>query len=475
MIEGGASGDLSPPEALDLRWQSSTTRLIVIYGLFFLLWSIVLIGSINWQTTQYLDEVVGQILQQRAHYLVGVDREHLPAVLAATNQLDLRGVMFYGLFDRDGAYLSGNIDRMPSDLPSDGVVRLLQNGIVGVNGEHNERSLGVAMRLESGETLVLARHTSVADRLGVLIRNALGWAVSLILIPGFIGGYLLSRGPLRRVHAIETAIEPVMRGDLGARLPVSERRDEVDMLASIVNRMLDQIETLLGEVKGVSDSIAHDLRTPLTRLRAQLHRVQQQTSADDARAPIVERCIVDVDLLLDRFRALLRISELEDMRRRAGFGDVDLSETLHRVHELYAPLAEEKDIKFSLDAKGLRPLQADAPLLFEAIGNLVDNAIKFSPHGGSVEVRAIEDGKGPRIDVLDSGPGVPESEREAVLRRFYRSGKLSGDGYGLGLPLVAAIAKLHGFCFEIGDHAGGGARMTLYCWQCNKAGARGAD
>ena len=128
---------------------------------------------------------------------------------------------------------------------------------------------------------------------------------------------------------------------------------------------------------------------------------------------------------------------------------------------------------FSLKADPLPALQADAPLLFEAIGNLVDNAIKFAPIGGTVNVRASREARGPRIDVLDSGPGVPESEREAVLRRFYRSGSTTGEGgYGLGLPLVAAIAKLHGFCFEIGEHPGGGARMTMYCWPCREAGAR---
>ena len=465
--------EVATPEALQVRWRSSTTRLIIIYGAFFLVWSIVLIFWINWQTTQYLDQVVGNILEQRVQFLSRVDREHLPMMLSTSGELDLRGATYYGLFDTKGAYISGNIDHLPDGLPFDGVVRPLANGLLGINGQRNSRALAVAMRLESGEVMVLARYSGVADRIGELTRSAFGWGLSLLLIPGLIGGYLLSRGPLNRVRAIDTAIQPVMRGDLGTRLPVSDRRDELDMLASIVNRMLDQIENLLGEVKGVSDSIAHDLRTPLTRLRAQLHRVRQQTAGDDARTPTIERCIVDVDSLLDRFRALLRISELEDMRRRAGFGDVDLSETLQRVHELYAPLAEEKNIAFSFKTDKLPALPADAPLLFEAIGNLVDNAIKFAPIGGKVDVYASLEPRGPRIDVLDSGPGVPESEREAVLRRFYRSGIATGDGgYGLGLPLVAAIAKLHGFCFEIGEQPGGGARMTMYCWPCRDAGAR---
>ncbi|HEX4480145.1 MAG TPA: HAMP domain-containing sensor histidine kinase [Rudaea sp.] len=462
------------PQPLSGRWRSSTTRLIAIYGLFFLAWSIVLVASINWQTTQYLDDVVGDILGQRMRFLSHVDRDQLPMMLATSGEFDLRGATYYGLFDANGVYMSGNIDHLPEGLPFDGVVRSLPNGVLGINGQHNSRAQAVARRLDSGEVMVLARYSGVADRVGALTRSALLWGLSLLLIPGLIGGYLLSRGPLRRVRAMDTAMQPVLRGELGTRLPVSGRRDEFDLVASIVNRMLDQIERLLGEVKGVSDSIAHDLRTPLTRLRAQLHRAQQMTPRDDPREHLIERCIVDVDALLDRFRALLRISELEDMRRRAAFGPVDLDETLQRVHELYAPLAEEKSLQFSVESKNKPTVQADAALLFEAIGNLVDNAIKFSPAESTVTVRAIADDDGPRVEVIDSGPGVPANEREAVLRRFYRSEHMSEVGNGLGLPLVAAIARLHGFCFEIGDRAGGGARMTLYCWPCDSAGARSA-
>jgi signal transduction histidine kinase len=298
-----------------------------------------------------------------------------------------------------------------------------------------------------------------------MTRGALVWSLSLLLIPGLLGGLLLGRGPLRRVRAMESAIEPIARGDLGARLPVSDRRDEVDMLASIVNRMLDRIERLLGEVKGVSDSIAHDLRTPLTRLRAQLYRLQTGADPADPRTAVLERCIVDTDALLDRFRALLRISELEDLHRRAGFAEVDLADALRRVHELYAPVAEDKGVTLAVHGDHPQPVSADAHLLIEALSNLVANAIKFTPAGGRVELRAEQTPDGPRIDVCDNGPGIPPAERGAVLQRFYRSecGR-DAPGFGLGLSIVAAIIRLHEFRLEISDNEPRGARLTIYCW-----------
>jgi len=178
----------SPQPALpSLRWRPSARRLLFIYGAFFLAWSVVLVGSISWQTTQYLDRVVGEILEQRVHYLASIAPAQLPAMLAATNQLDLRGVMFFGLFDANGAYRSGNLDRLPEGLPSDGVIRALPKGLRATDGPHDVRALGVALRLDSGDVLVLARTTGVADRIGAMTRSALGWALSLLLIPGLIG------------------------------------------------------------------------------------------------------------------------------------------------------------------------------------------------------------------------------------------------------------------------------------------------
>ena len=449
------------------HWRSATTRLILIYGAFFVIWSVVLVGFVYWETNAYLSQVVDDIVEQRVRYLTTIDRERLPEAMEATGALDLRGVMSLGLFDADGTYLDGNIEHVPGDLPVDGSIHALPQGLERRGGEQRQPARGIATRLQSGELLVLARDTSVIDQIASILRYALLWGLSLTVIPGLIGGLLLSRRPLRRVREIEAAIQPIARGDLGRRLPVSRRGDEVDLLAAIVNRMLGEIERLIGEVKGVCDNIAHDLRTPLTRLRTRLHRLQQTGGGEEGIGPTLEGCIVDVDALLDRFRALLRISELEDLRRRAGFGNVDLGETLRQVHELYAPVAEDNGVAFRLEAPAHATIHADPNLLFEAFSNLVANAIKFTPAGGKVSMRASMDAQGPRVDIVDSGPGIPSGERDAVLTRFYRSERgreLPTQGYGLGLSIVSAIVRLHGFRLKIDDNETGGARVSVQCW-----------
>lgn len=455
------------------HWRSATSRLIFIYGAFFVVWSSLLIGLVYWETSRYLSQVVDAILEQRAHYLTSIERERLPQALEATGALDLRGVMSLGLFAPDGRLLEGNIERVPVDLPADGRIRELPLGVQRA-GRGPQRARGLATRLANGELLVVVRDTSVIDQVGAILRHALFWGLTLTVIPGLIGGLLLSRRPLRRLREIEAAVAPIARGDLGRRLPISGRGDEVDLLAGIVNRMLGEIERLIGEVKGVCDNIAHDLRTPLTRLRTQLHRLQQKGDQCADRGPLLERCVGDVDALLDRFRALLRISELEDLRRRAGFDNIDLGQTLRQVHELYAPLAEDNGIAFRVETPTQTSVRADPNLLFEAFSNLVANAIKFTPSGGKVCVRASIEAQGTRVDILDSGPGIPSGERDIVLQRFYRSERdreLPAQGYGLGLSIVSAIVRLHGFHLQIGDNEGGGARVSVQCWSKPIAGS----
>jgi signal transduction histidine kinase len=236
------------------------------------------------------------------------------------------------------------------------------------------------------------------------------------------------------------------------------------MLAGIANGMMDEVERLLWAVKSVGDNVAHDLRTPLTRLRALLYRVQQHTAPDALHAAMLDQALVETDALLARFKAIQRISEIDRRERRAGFAAVRLQALVEEVGELYEPLAEEHGLRLTTDTDAACEVMADRELLFEALSNLVGNAVKFTPAGGSVQLRLQRRNEGPRLEIIDSGPGVPGDERDAVLQRFYRGRRgHEKPGSGLGLSIVAAIARLHEFRLVLGD-ASPGLRVTLDCW-----------
>ena len=445
----------------------------MIYGVFFALWGGVVIGLIYWQAANYLDRVSDDLIGRQAAYFSMLDEPTRLRALKDYDTLETRRLNAWGEFDARGNYLSGTITTLPSHVPINGAVALLPEGVSRNDASGNEhgRVRAAAVRLRDGRVLMITRDTSIVDRIGTIVLQALLWGLSLTVIPGFFGGWLLSRGPWRRVHAIREATLPIMQGNLAQRLPVGRRGDELDMLASIVNAMLDEIERLLGEVKGVCDNIAHDLRTPLTRLRSRLYRLQQQFDEGSGEATAIDACMIDTDALLDRFRALLRISELENQRRRVGFDEVDLGEILREVHALYLPLAEDhgQQLSLQLEPLALPRIHADRHLLLEALSNLVGNAIKFTPPGGLVEIRARSAVDGPWVDVIDSGPGIPPDQREAVIRRFYRTeSSRSTPGSGLGLSIVNAIARLHGYTLEIAGSEQG-ARLSLHCRE-----ARGA-
>jgi Signal transduction histidine kinase len=427
----------------------------------------VVIGLIHWQAASYLTRVSNDLIRRQASYFSMLDEPTRQRALNDYVSLETRQLNAWGLFDSHREPLAGTITALPPNVLVNGPVAIVPQGLARNDGHAHVSVRAAAVRLDDGRILLVSRDTSIVDRIGTIILQALLWGISLTVVPGLLGGWLLSRGPLRRVHVIREATLPIMRGDLAQRLPVSRRGDELDMLAGIVNAMLDEIERLLGEVKGVCDNIAHDLRTPLTRLRARIYRLQQQFGVGSSENAMLEACLVDTDALLDRFRALLRISELENQQRRAGFDQVDLTEVLQEVHALYLPLAEDRGQRLELQLPPLPPIRADRHLLLEAFSNLVGNAIKFTPPGGRVDIcaRAAEDG--PWVDVCDSGPGIPVDQRVAVTRRFYRVESCrSTPGSGLGLSIVSAIARLHGYTLQIADNAGdseSGARLSLHC------------
>jgi signal transduction histidine kinase len=306
-----------------------------------------------------------------------------------------------------------------------------------------------------------------------LLTNAMITGGLLILVIGLGGSIILGTVASRRVDGVTRAIQRIVEGDLSQRLPDHGGHDDVMRLIRVVNPMLDDIQHLMHEVKGVCDNIAHDLRTPLTRLLAGLERVRRRGASVDEYGAAVDQAVNELSSVLLTFSAMLRISEIEDGARRGGFVPVDLRRIAEDVADYYGPAAEEAGTKLSIRpiASAPVPMQGDPSLLFEAVSNLVENALKFTPPGGQVTVTLSEAGKHPGIRVADTGPGIPAEIREQVLKRFVR-GEASRHtpGNGLGLSMVAAVARLHGMALTIDGDAGcivtlltGGATPGFRC------------
>jgi signal transduction histidine kinase len=268
-------------------------------------------------------------------------------------------------------------------------------------------------------------------------------------------GVLLSMRAERQLAGINQRVSRIVAGNLRERLPHRNSDDPFSKLAAIVNRMLDEIETLIQALAGVGNDIAHDLRTPLTRARLMLERGRDNAETLEQLQTVTDKAIGGIDQSLAITTALLRLAEIENSRRSAAFGKVALADILHEIGDLYEPMAENKGIALHIDAVHAPTVDGDRDLLMEAIVNLVDNALKFTPEGGRVEVALLRGDGEDILRVRDTGPGINEEERDAVLRRFYRSDKLRGvRGLGLGLNLVAAIVKLHEFRLTIFPGAG---------------------
>ncbi|MFA6117569.1 MAG: HAMP domain-containing sensor histidine kinase [Sphingomonas sp.] len=425
----------------DIR-RTSPFRLTVILGTLFLIGIVLQLGLIYGLTARELTARSDRILRDEAAQWLSVPATALPARIRSDITTGDSDLNYGALFARDGERIAGNLTRVDHVTPH----RPLD---VAANSTHGPLRV-LAEVTSAGETILIGRDISqihdLRERLLIiLISSGLLTTVGMAL-----AALALSREPLRRVRDLQRASRAIASGRLDVRVPIAGRHDELDQFALTVNVMVADVARLMEQVKGVTDAIAHDLRSPLTRVRAQLHRARHLPETAPALADLLGNTDGDLELVLDRFAALLRISEIEAGARRAAFASTDLARLLTDVIALYEPLAEERHIALSLAAAPLPPIMCDRHLLFEAISNLIDNAIKFG--SGRVAIVTARDRDGLSLDVRDDGQGIPGDEREAVLRRFHRGAKAAGyPGTGLGLSLVAAILHLHGFTLELLD------------------------
>ncbi|HEY3655820.1 MAG TPA: ATP-binding protein, partial [Steroidobacteraceae bacterium] len=367
-----------------------------------------------------------------------------------------------GLFGADGRKVAGNLETLPVDLKIDESVQSVSVLRTLPGGPQTRVIRAVARRMPDGGALVIGREVDEARE----ISHVVGQALALGLLPAFflclLAGAWLSLRAQKQVEEVNQRVQRIIAGNLRERLPHRNVDEPFSKLAAIVNGMLDEMEMMIHALAGVGNDIAHDLRTPLTRARLTLERGRTNATNLEQLQTVVDKGIANLDQSLAIITALLRLAEIENSRRSAAFGSVQLHDILREVCDVYEPIAENKNVDLLVEIAHPLTVLGDRDLLFEAVANLVDNAIKFVPEGGKVGIELLRSDDNTVVRVTDSGSGISEHEREVVLRRFYRSEKTrSTPGVGLGLNLVAAIVKLHGFRLVI--HSGPGGRVEIIC------------
>ena len=415
--------------------------------------SLIFVATLYLMTTNFLTGNPDERMRAEAASFDSRPQNRAESIIDQHSVDDLTGRRPFGLFTSDGRHLVGNLAQLPQPLPK--LETFFETRADTPQGSTIYRSL--LHHLPNGNLIVVSRNIEELFHFREELLEATLLCLALMAALGIGGGMVIGSSSLRRLDKVTHAIEGITKGDLTGRLPLRGTNDDVDRLVRVVNSMIEQIERLMGEVKGVCDSIAHDLRTPLTRLLAGLERANRRSLSDEDRRVEIENAIAEVNGMLRTFAALMRISEIEDSERRASFQLVDLDEIINDAVEYYEPAASGKGIELRFNARTLvannSHAQGDSDLLFEAIGNLLDNAVKFTPKGGSIEVELRP---GPEIVVSDTGCGIATGDRERVKLRFHRGSHASGDlGNGLGLPLVGAVARLHGLELRIDDSQSG--------------------
>ncbi len=313
--------------------------------------------------------------------------------------------------------------------------------------------LAYAKQLPDGVVVAVADDVRRVYRADDAVLRAVALSIAITILIGGAGGIWLSRVFLRRVDAMSRTAEAIIVGDLGQRIPLRGSGDDLDRLAETLNRMLDRIEKLLTSVREASNNIAHDLRTPLSRLRQHLDEARGQVGAGASHERALDRAKAEVEAVLGTFAALLRIAEVEAGAQRAAFCRVDLSAAVETVAEAFAPSAEEEGRRITSDISPGVAVHGDKELLTQMLVNLVENALRHTPSGTEVRLSLTRLGRRQAVlAVQDNGPGIPDAEREQVLRRFYRlDHSRTTPGSGLGLSLVAAVAELHGAVLRLED------------------------
>jgi signal transduction histidine kinase len=432
-------------------WSSFAFRQALIYGALVVFTMLVLLVIIyqqsvgTWQRRidQELNTTTQRLLEYYARNSADILAAHIDALLGDGVDSDTE---VYTLADPEGRKLAGNL-AITADVtaPSADIVehRVLRAGRPSLS------RLRIT-RLNNGDVLVVGRDMQDQHELDDLIRRASTWGAAVTLLMAMAGAALFRRQLENRIGTIRQTAAQIERGDLAQRVPITAQQDEFARLSRDINAMLDRIHGLMEGVRHVSNTIAHNIRTPLSRILARLYTAQSSSSPGTELPAAVEFAIAEIQDLNIVFDKLLRIAEVESGTRRQSFGAVSLNAVAVNALELYDALAESKGLTLTQDLGGSATTLGDGDLLANAVANLLDNAIKYTPEGGAIHVSTRRDVAAVMLTVRDNGRGIPREERARVGARFYRLDR-AVPGWGLGLASVRAIAKLHGGNLQLED------------------------
>ncbi|CAO4156265.1 histidine kinase [Methylorubrum thiocyanatum] len=458
----------SPPQdglfaRLGKVFRTTAFKLSLAYLVLFAVLASLGLGYVAWNARRVLDDQIVSTIDAEINglseqYTAGGLRRLIAVVERRAKE---PGASLYLVTTPAGEHIVGNVSRVSADI----LARPGQyEGFYGRGTESDQSEHRAIMRvftLAGGFRLLVGRDTEERDRLRAAIGNTFGSSLALVVLLGVLGGWFVASRVLKRVDDMTETTRTIMAGDLDGRLRVAGTGDELDRLAQNLNLMLERIGELMRGMKEVSDNIAHDLKTPLTRLRNRADEALRTAESPDALRTAIEGVIEDSDGLIRVFNALLTIARLEAGNAPESVRRFDAGAVAQEVAELYEPLAEDRGLSLTVRTEPDLILDGNRELVGQAIANLIDNAIKYGARSAEaapqeITVSATRADDRIRLTVADHGPGIPEAERGRVLDRFVRlDAARSRPGFGLGLSLVNAVARLHGGSLDLADNAPG--------------------
>jgi signal transduction histidine kinase len=460
--------------------RTTAFRLTLVYLFLFALFAASLLGYFAWNTRRLITEQITTTVNAEVGEIGDIyGRRGLRGLIFTVENRALRpGANLYLVTTPEGRAVSGNVGSLaPGVMATTGWSETAYRRLDEQDAT-DHRALVRVTELPGGFRLLIGRDLDERRRLFGIVAKAAQFSLLIVIVLGLGGGIFVARRVLRRIDAMTGTTQRIMAGDLSGRLPVGRSGDELDRLAENLNAMLERIEALMMGLKEVSDNIAHDLKTPLTRLRNRAEEALAKSGSEADYRSALERTIEESDGLIGTFNALLMIARAESGQARDNMDDFDASEVANGIHELYEPLAEDDGMTLNVRAE-FAPLHGNRELISQALANLVENAIKYGKPVASAQplgadavagagnkailIEARRDGDQVLLSVTDHGPGIPESDRKHAMERFVRlEASRTQSGSGLGLSLASAVATLHGGELRLGSaHPGLTATLAI--------------